>query len=146
MTAIYIADEDAAQIKALLSLAAAGVAADVLDGTELEKAAVTLGRLLGRDRVQLILTCRGDERRYEWPTEWDRAIADHARATAAGAQVDARREDAAGSGPPGHERRSVAGAAPFVQSATGRGSDTSTISRSTGSATQPSSTPVGGAQ
>lgn len=89
---------DVDQIKALLTLAADGVAAEVLEGTEQEKAAVTLGRLLGRAPAQLVLTCRGDERRYDWPAEWERAITDHARATAAGASVDARREPAGAGG------------------------------------------------
>ncbi|MBW3646816.1 MAG: hypothetical protein KY440_03435 [Actinobacteria bacterium] len=123
MSAIYIADEDAAQIKALLTLAADGLAAEVLDGTEQEKSAVTLGRLLGRDRVQLVLTCRGDERRYDWPTEWDRAIADHARATAAGATVEARREELAGSGPPKHDRRPRGRSGDVRAVTTGRGCD-----------------------
>lgn len=112
MTAIF-ADEDAAQIKALLTLAADGLAAEVLDGTEQEKSAVTLGRLLGRTPARLVLTRLGDERIYDWPAEWDRAIADHARATAAGATVEARWEEPTGSGPPA--RKTAPGKAPSLR-------------------------------
>lgn len=91
MTATYIADEDAPQIKALLTLAADGLAGDVIDGTEQERAALILGKLLRREPATLVLSCRGEERTYRWPSEWQRAIADHARATSAGATVDARR-------------------------------------------------------
>lgn len=107
--------QDVEQIKALLTLASDGLAAEVLDGTEQEKSAVTLGRLLGRGRVRLVLTCRGDERRYDWPMEWERAIADHARATGNGAEVTARREEASDSGPP--RRETAPGKAPSLSNA-----------------------------
>lgn len=111
MSATYIAHEDAAQLKALLTLAADGLAAEVLEGTEQERSAVTLGRLLGRDRARLVLTCRGHERGYDWPAEWEQAVTDHARATSAGATVEARGEGLGSSSPPMHERRPGRGGA-----------------------------------
>lgn len=93
-----IGQDDTEQLKALLTFAADGLAAEVLDGTEQERAAVLLGRLLGRERTTLVLTCRGEQRRYRWPEQWERAVTDHGRATSNGATVEARRDDTSADG------------------------------------------------
>jgi hypothetical protein len=90
MTAPVRPDE-ADTIKALLSLAASGVAADVVDGTEQERAAVQLGRQLGRDPGAVGLICQGKQVTYAWPADWQRAVRDYARGLADGAAVDVRR-------------------------------------------------------
>ncbi len=79
------------QLKALLTLAASGLAAEVVDGTPEEDAAVHLGRLLGRDPATVVLTCNGREAVYRWPANWRRAVDAYARATTFG-PVEVRRQ------------------------------------------------------
>jgi hypothetical protein len=66
MTAPQTANDEQDTIKALLGLAASGVAAEVVDGT-------------------------AQEATYRWPQDWQRTVRDYARA-AAGGSVDVRRQ------------------------------------------------------
>lgn len=91
MTAAYIPDDsERAQVKALLSLAAEGLAADVLEGTEHQKAAVQLGRALGRGAAHVVLSSGTGHAEYSWPQDWERAVRDYAQATAFGEAVTIR--------------------------------------------------------
>lgn len=88
MTTVYIPDDnEREQVKALLTLAAEGLAAEVLEGTEQERAAVQLGRALGRCPAHIVLSCNGSQAEYVWPQDWERAVRDYARGTALGAVV-----------------------------------------------------------
>lgn len=90
--------EDPDNIRALLTLATEGLAGEIVQGTEQDRAALALGKLAGRKLATLVLVCRGDLRTYAWPAEYERAIADYARATAGGATVDARTSPPEGGG------------------------------------------------
>ena len=98
MTAACIADDNDERdtLKALLTLAASGLAAEVVDGSKREDAVVHLGRLLGRGPGTVVLSCRGHEVAHRWPDDWQRAVADYARAVESGDPVTARRDDARG--------------------------------------------------
>ena len=85
--------ENVNTIKALLALAASGVAADVIDGTEQERAAVQLGRQLGREAGVIVMSCQGQSELYRWPLDWERAVRHYAHGGARGTTVDVRRDD-----------------------------------------------------
>jgi hypothetical protein len=88
---------DVDEVCALLALAASGVAAGVIEGTAQEKAAVHLGRMLGREPGTVVLSCRGREATYRWPEDWQRAVRDYARGVPLGG-VEVRRQAADSTG------------------------------------------------
>lgn len=90
--ASVVGSDDTDTLKALLTLAASGLAADVVDGTAREDAAVHLGRLLGRGPGTVVLTCRGHEVAHRWPQGWEQVVTDYARASATDSTVTVRRE------------------------------------------------------
>lgn len=98
MTAPNIADDssDIGTLQALLTLAASGLAAEVIDGTARERAAVQMGQQLGRASGTVLLACQGRDAAYSWPDDWQRAVGDYARAAASGATVSARRQNGRG--------------------------------------------------
>ena len=93
MTAACIADDNDERdtLKALLTLAASGLAAEVVDGSKREDAVVHLGRLLGRGPGTVVLSCRGHEVAHRWPQDWEQVVTDYARASATDSTVNVRR-------------------------------------------------------
>ncbi len=86
MTAGRLTDETTA--RALLSLAAAGLASEVLEGDDEARAAVAVGRAWGRRRGAVSLTWAGATTSHMWSEEWREVIVEHVRATAASHAVE----------------------------------------------------------
>lgn len=79
-------DEDTTT-RALLTLGASGVGAEVLDGVAADRAALRLGATCGRRAGDLTLTYPGEQNRYLWPDAWARAVADLAALEESGVDV-----------------------------------------------------------
>ena len=62
--------------RALLTLAASGVAVEVEQGCDQDEAALWLGRLWGRREGTAVVVRDGLEVAYAWPADWARLLAD----------------------------------------------------------------------